>query len=67
MLNKDEELGNSLVVQWLEPCAFTSRVEVLIPGQGAKILQAVVRLKKKKKKKKTRDLFTKEGRARKAL
>ena len=65
MLNKDEELGNSLAVQWLEPCAFTSRVAVLIPGQGAKILQAVVRLKKKKKK--TRDLFTKEGRARKAL
>ena len=50
MLNKDEELGNSLAVQWLEPCAFTSRVAVLIPGQGAKILQAVVRLKKKKKK-----------------
>ena len=65
MLNKDEELGNSLAVQWLEPCAFTSRVAVLIPSQGAKILQAVVRLKKKKKK--TRDLFTKEGRARKAL
>ena len=56
MLTKDEGLGNSLEVQWLGLCAFTSRDAVLIPGRGAKILQAVVRQKKQK----TRDLFTKK-------
>ena len=60
MLTKDEGLGNSLEVQWLGLCAFTSRDAVLIPGRGAKILQAVVRQKKKNKKQKTRDLFTKK-------
>ena len=57
MLTKDEGLGNSLEVQWLGLCAFTSRDAVLIPGREAKILQAVVRQKKKQK---TRDLFTKK-------
>ena len=46
MLTKDEGLGNSLAVQWLGLCAFTSRGAVLIPGRGAKILQATVRQKK---------------------
>ena len=50
MLTKDEGLGNSLEVQWLGLCAFTSRDAVLIPGRGAKILQAVVRQKKTKNK-----------------
>ena len=38
-------LGNSLVVQWLGPCDFTS--ESLIPGQGTSY---VAQPKKKKKK-----------------
>ena len=63
-MTKDEGLGNSLAVQWLGLCAFTSRGAVLIPGRGAKILQATVRQKKKKT---MRDLFAKTGRARKAL
>ena len=58
MLTKDEGLGNSLAVQWLGLCAFTSRGAVLIPGRGARILQALVRQKKKKKT--TRDLFAKK-------
>ena len=62
-MTKDEGLGNSLAVQWLGLCAFTSRGAVLIPGRGAKILQATVRQKKKT----MRDLFAKTGRARKAL
>ena len=61
-MTKDEGLGNSLAVQWLGLCAFTSRGAGLIPGRGAKILQAMVRQKKT-----MRDLFAKKGRARKAL
>ena len=33
-------LGNSLVVQWLGPCAFTAEGPGSVPGWGAKIPQA---------------------------
>ena len=32
--------GNSLVVQWLELCAFTAKGAGSIPGRGIKIPQA---------------------------
>ena len=40
--------GNSLVVQWLALCAFTAEGPGSIPGQGTKILQAMMTPRKKK-------------------
>ena len=36
---KIEDLGNSLVVQWLGLCTFTAKGPGSIPGRGTKILQ----------------------------
>ena len=43
--------GNSLVVQWLGPCAFTAGGVGSIPGWGTKILQAAGHGQNKKQKK----------------
>ena len=41
MLNMYErEAGSSLVVQWLELCAFTAKGMGSIPGQGTNIIEA---------------------------
>ena len=50
MLVTTLKVGSCLATQWCGLCAFTSRDAVLIPGRGAKILQAVVRQKKTKNK-----------------
>ena len=42
-------IGNFLMVQWLELCAFTAEGLGSIPGQGAEISQAVWCSRKKKK------------------
>ena len=39
---KKGEVGTSLVVQWLRLCAFNEEGTVSIPGQGIKILHAVL-------------------------
>ena len=36
-LREEENLGNSLVVQWLELCILTTEGPGSIPGQGSKI------------------------------
>ena len=43
--------GTSLAVQWSEHHAFTAEGTSSVPGQGAKVLQAVQHSQKKKKKK----------------
>ena len=41
MLNMYErEAGSSLVVQWLELCAFTAKGTGSVPGQGTNIIEA---------------------------
>ena len=47
-----QNIGNSLVVQWLGLCAFTAEGQGSVPGQGTKIPQAKWHGQKKKKKKK---------------
>ena len=49
-LNTIIYMGNSLVVQWLGLCTFTTEGTGSIPGWGNKIPQAVWCSKKKKKK-----------------
>ena len=44
---KKNEVGTSLVVQWLRLCASTARGPGSIPGWGTKILRVAVRPKKK--------------------
>ena len=43
--------GTSLAVQWSEHHAFTAEGTSSVPGQGAKVLQAVQHSQKKKKEK----------------
>ena len=47
-MSKIDNLGNSLVVQWLGLRAFTAEGSGSIPGQGTKIPQAVWQGQKKK-------------------
>ena len=46
---RQENRGNSLVVQWLGLCAFTAEGVGLIPGRGTKISQPAHRAAKKNK------------------
>ena len=48
-LFKKAILGNSLVVRWLELCAFTAEGAGSIPGQGTKIPKATQHSQKEKK------------------
>ena len=41
---RKSKLGNSLVVQWLELCAFTAEGTSSIPGSGTKSPQATVNI-----------------------
>ena len=46
--SKNKSIGNSMVVQWLQLCAFTANGPGSIPGWGTKIPQTAQHSQKKK-------------------